>query len=352
MSSLTLWIIVVSAAAAAVVFGLLAVVLARPRNRSEATESEPGEAVKVVAPTHEPELERLRNSASFAAELELAELCAHVLKVAVDAAAADAGAIAIDCSEPAESIVDSSGLTTFETDWLATSLRAHNDSSIITRYLYDGVPGSNERIGTLVLVPLRDSEGEPIGNLAALWRSDLVEEAEARLHDLEAVAADAKAAITNAARFHEVSALSIRDAGTGLLNRRYFAGRLDAEVERARQSSASLTLLHVGLEDSRTASPIVDAQLKEVAELIRSELSDKGEICRVGFAELAALVPTNLAELRAALEQIRRRLADRSDGAVINGFELDEGEDSASFFGRAMSSATQNGRLPIGTVKI
>ena len=281
--------------------------------------------------------------ASFAAEIELVELCAHVLRVAVDAAAADAGAIAINCSEPDASIVDSSGLTTFETDWLALSLHAHNNSSIITRYLYDDLTGLDERIGTLVLVPLRDSEGEPIGNLAALWRSDLVEEAEVRLHALEVVAADASAALTNAVRFHEVSALSIRDTGTGLLNRRYFAGRLDAEVERAQQSSASLTLLHVGLEEGRAASPIVDSQLKEVADLVRFELGARGEICRVGSAELAALVRTSLAELRSALEQIRRRLAERGDGAVINAFELDEGEDSASFFGRAMSSRRRMG---------
>jgi GGDEF domain-containing protein len=231
-------------------------------------------------------------------------------------------------------------------------LHAHNNSSIITRYLYDDLTGLDERIGTLVLAPLRDSEDEPIGNLAALWRSDLVEEAEVRLHALEIVASDATAAITNAIRFHEVSALSIRDAGTGLLNRRYFAGRLDAEVERAQRSSASLTLLHVGLEGSGAASPVVDSQLKDVAELVRFELGARGEICRVGSAELAAVMRTSLGELRSAFEQIRRRLAERGDDAVINAFELDEGEDAASFFGRAMSSTAQNGRLPIGTVKL
>jgi GGDEF domain-containing protein len=223
---------------------------------------------------------------------------------------------------------------------------------MITRYLYEHPSGPEERFVTAMLVPLRDSEGEPIGNLAALWRSDLGELAEAHVHALETVAADASAAITNAMRFHEVSALSIRDTETGLHNRRYFAGQLDVEVERAQQMGASLTLLLVGLEESRGASPIVGAQLIEVAELIRFELSGNGEICRMGLAELAVLVPKSAAELQSALEQIRRRLAEGGDGAVVNAFERGEHEDSASFFDRAAkSSAAQDGRRPIGTTR-
>ncbi len=332
-------------------FGLVALVLARPRHSAQAAEQEPQEAVPLVASIRDPEIDRLRNVAGFAV-IELGELCARVLRVAFDAAGAEAVAIAVDCPEPAASIVDSSGLTSSEIDWLATSLRAHNDSSIITRYLYEHATRLDERFVTAVLVPLRDNEGEPIGNLAALWRLDLDEEAEVRMHALEAVAADASAAITNAVRFHEVSALSIRDTDTGLLNRRYFAGRLDAEVERAHQSGASLTLLLLGLEKPGSASPTFDAQLVEVAELIQSELRGSDDVCRVGSAELAALVPRSVAELRVALEQIRRRLAETGNGVVVNAVELDYLEDSASFFERAKMAAARDGRLPIGTAKI
>ena len=129
-----------------------------------------------------------------------------------------------------------------------------------------------------------------------------------RLHALEVVAADASPAITNAIRFTRSPSGLIRDPGTGLLNRRYFAGRLDAEVERAQQSSASLTLLHVGLGRSRAASPGVDSQLNEVAEMVRFELGARGEICRVGSAELATLIRTSRAELLTVLEQIRQQL--------------------------------------------
>jgi GGDEF domain-containing protein len=351
MSSLTLWIVVVAAAGAAVVFGLLALVLGRPRNKSEASEQESREASTVVAPTDAPEIDRLRNVAGFAADIDLGELCAHVLRVAVDAASADAGAIAVDCSEPASSILDSSGLTTTEVEWLTTSLTAYNDSSMITRYIYEHPTGPEERFVTAMLVPIRDSESEPIGNLAALWRSDLGDKAEVHLRALEAVAADATGAMTNAMRFHEVSALSIRDTETGLFNRRYFAGQLDAEVERAHQSGASLTLLLVGLDESQSATPNVDSQLMEVAELVRFELSGRGEICRVGLTEIAVLLPRSVAELRASLERIHRRLTEGGDGTVVSALELDDHEDSASLFERAKSSATQDGRLPIGTVR-
>jgi GGDEF domain-containing protein len=356
MSSLTLWIIAVSAAGAAVLFGLVALGLARPNAAAEVAEPQPQpqpqEPVPVAAPVQSPEVDRLRNVAGFAAVIELGDLCARVLRVAIDAVGAEAGAVAVDCPEPAPSVVESSGLTIGEIAWLGTSLHAHNDSSVITRYLYERTTWLDERFVTAVLVPLRDSEGEPIGNLAALWRVDLADEAEGRLRSLEAVAADASAALTNAVRFHQVSALSIRDTETGLLNRRYFAGRLDAEVERAQRSGAHLTLLLAALDGSRGASPVVDGQLVELAELIRGELSINDEVCRVGLAELAALVPRSAAGVQPALEQIRRRLAESGNGIVVSAFELDYGEDSATFFERAKTAAAREVRQPTGTVKL
>jgi GGDEF domain-containing protein len=356
MSSLTLWIIAVSAAGAAVLFALAALALARPRGTTDLAEPElqpePQEAVPVPAPVHDPELDRLRNVAGFAAVIELGDLCARILRVAIDAVGAEAGAVAVDCPEPAPSVVETSGLTIGEIDWLATSLHAHNDSSIITRYIYEHPTWLDERFVTALLVPLRDSEGEPIGNLAALWRVDLGDEAEGRLRALEAIAADASAALTNAVRFHQVSTLSIRDADTGLLNRRYFAGRLDAEVERAQQSGANLTLLLAGLAEPPGAPQAVDAQLVELAGLIRLELSGRLDVCRVGASELAVLVPRAAAELRTALDQIRRQLGEVGDGVVFSACELDYGEDSGSFFERAKTAVVRDGRQPVSTVKL
>ena len=170
MSSLTLWIIVVSAAGGAMMFGLLALVFARPRNRSEAADNEPVEAVNLVAPSDEPELERLRNVASFAAEIELDELCAHVLRVASPPRPLTPGRSRSTARNPTlrPSIRQASRPTRptgLQRRCMRKQLVDHHSLS-----LDDDLTGSDERIGTLVLVPLRDSEGEPIGNLAALWR--------------------------------------------------------------------------------------------------------------------------------------------------------------------------------------
>lgn len=354
MSSLTIWIIAISAAGAALLFGLLALVLARP-GRGAREEQAAGSTAQV----DDAEFDRLRIIADLATTIDLSELCGRVLTAALGTAGADAGAIAVECQAPVPSIVESVGLTSSDLEWLAHPLKAPNDSSIITRYLYEGPDGIDQRFGTALLVPLHDAQGESLGNLAALWRADLGAEADVRVRALESAVNDAAAAITNAVRFHQVSALSIRDTDTGLLNRRYFAGKLDAEVRQARASNEQLTLLLVSTEvdDPEGAdSPAADALLVEVAEYMRFELGGSEGVYRLALAVLAVHVPASVAELQPTLDRVRRRLADGGNaggrgGGVVIAAELEYGEDATTFYERAEAAlrSARGGRRAFNT---
>lgn len=338
MSALTIWVIAISAAGAALLLGLLALVLARPGRGLP--EEEP---VWSTTPAEDAEFDRLRVVADLATTIDLPDLCRRVLTVGLRVAEADAGAISVHCQAPVPSIVESSGLTSDDLEWLEHPLQAPNDSSIITRYLYEGLDGIGQRFGTALLVPLRDAKGESLGNLAALWRVDLGAEADTRVRALEVAVADATAALTNAVRFHQVSALSIRDTDTGLLNRRYFAGKLDTEVRRAHKANEPLALLLVSSEwdDAEYgASPAADAQLVELADFVQHELGAGEGACRLTPAVLAVHVPKTLAELEPTLVRVRRRLAEGATGNGRRGglvvvVQLEHGEDAEAFYHRA-----------------
>ena len=325
MSSLTLWIVTVSAAGAAMLFAIVALVLSvRPSRRRAAAQAEgqpPAPTDEGTGRSDEVEVRRLREAAELASMLDLRALCDRVLDAGILASGAEAGAIAIESSAPAGPVVVSRRLSDAELSWLSSPLTARNDSAIITRYLYEGRTHGDERFATALLVPLRDADGEPVGNLAALWRVDLAQEADNRLHALEEVVGTAAGAIANALRFYEVSALSIRDTGTGLLDRRYFVGKLGDEVELARAGQQRFALLLVLVEgltvvEARQGAAAADGLLTRIAERLRAELRLPEEVFRIGRAELAAFVRGGeSADVQAAVNRIRRSLDDLTHDA-------------------------------------
>jgi diguanylate cyclase (GGDEF)-like protein len=372
MSSMTLWIVTVAAASAAVVFAGVALRLslrskpARDEEPTAAPRSDTGATPAVEQPpsVDEAELRRLREVAAFTATLDLQELASRVLDTAILASGSEAGAIAVEAAEPAPPVIVARGLSEPELAWLSSPLRARNDSAIITRYLYDGRELGDERFATALLVPIRDGEGEPVGNLAALWRIDLAREADERLAALGEVVGVAAGGLTNALRFHEVSALSIRDTGTGLLDRRYFAGKLDAEVDRARRSGDRLALVLVmvdglGAIESRRGAAEADAALARVAARLRQELVQPDEVCRLGRGELGLFVPGGeSADLQGALNRLRQSLDEiAGDGSGKLGCsgaiaELRPGETTTSFYERAEAALRSARAVQTGGVVV
>ena len=361
MSTATVWLVAGGAALAAVVFGALAVVLRRPPaaahgvalppanagdGRAAASASAVPDADWTVARAADEE-RRLRDAAAFAATLDLNELSHRVLEATVAACGADAAAIGIREPGGEGSLVQAVDLSDAEIGWLSSGLEAKNESAAIMRYPRDGSRPNGDRIRTAVIVPLLGRDGDHVGNLAALWRRDLARGADERLAILEGIAEAAWSAVDNARRFHEVWTLSIRDALTGLFNRRYFLGELAEQAERAHRQGRSLAVLIFDIDDfklinERLGHSGADALLAEVAARLRTLVRGSDTPCRVGGDEFAAILPDSTVwDAERLFERVGRSLeeltAGDADGASCSGgaAELRPDEDGTALFERA-----------------
>jgi len=116
----------------------------------------------------------------------------------------------------------------------------------------------------------------------------------------------------------ELEQLSRTDGLTGLINRRHFNERLEAEFARSVRYRAPLSCLMMDLDHFKKVNdtyghPFGDVVLKEVAGAARRALRDVDVIARYGGEEIIALLPETSAEeawraaerLRLAVEAMR-----------------------------------------------
>ncbi len=158
----------------------------------------------------------------------------------------------------------------------------------------------------------------------------------------------------------ELRVLSITDALTGAYNRRYFQERLEAEISRARRTSAEgpavvmLDIDHFKLVNDRFGHDVGDVVLKRVCERVRQRLRTMDVLCRLGGEEFIVLAPGVRAEqaavLAEALWQILREEPIEGAGAITASFGVTDwraGESAASMLTRvdaAVYQAKQEGR--------
>ncbi len=116
--------------------------------------------------------------------------------------------------------------------------------------------------------------------------------------------------------------LVVRDAVTGLYNRRYFIYRLNSEIQRAKRYGRTLSLLILDVDDFKKFNDeeghlAGDALLRSLADILKShirrsddKLSYEVDIaCRYGGEEFAIILPESVsAQGIVAAERIRRRI--------------------------------------------
>jgi two-component system, cell cycle response regulator len=129
-----------------------------------------------------------------------------------------------------------------------------------------------------------------------------------------------------AAEWERLRAEAVRDALTGLPNRRAFDDALAREVARAEREGAPLAALLLDVDRFKTVNDAHghaagDAVLRAVAARARGALRAADLLARVGGEELAALLPgADAAAAREAGERIRRAVKDgpiEAGGAAI-----------------------------------
>lgn len=177
----------------------------------------------------------------------------------------------------------------------------------------------------LVVFPLSESEGGPVGVLA-VWAREAGGLREEGLRWLEGVSGVAAAQLRNAERYGELRAEAEFDELTGLLNRRAFDNRFAVESARYERYRRPLSLLLVDLDhfkdvNDRFGHEAGDRALAAVAREISATVRGADVAARVGGEEFGVLVPeTRVREAAEVAERVRAgvaRLDFRHAGATI-----------------------------------
>ncbi|MCP3676530.1 MAG: diguanylate cyclase [Deltaproteobacteria bacterium] len=114
----------------------------------------------------------------------------------------------------------------------------------------------------------------------------------------------------------ELKKISVTDALTGLLNRRYFQERLFEEVERSKRQCKSFTLFIIDIDDfkafnDRYGHLAGDEALKRVANAIKDAVRSIDVVSRLGGEEFCAILPyTTKSDAYVIAERIRQDVAE------------------------------------------
>jgi diguanylate cyclase (GGDEF)-like protein len=108
--------------------------------------------------------------------------------------------------------------------------------------------------------------------------------------------------------------LSIKDALTGLYNRRYFLQNLEEEHSRCSRYNTTYSLCIIDIDHFKSVNdqyghPIGDEILREVADNIISEVRTSDQCFRIGGEEFAILlIGTNEQDAVLAIEKLRKKI--------------------------------------------
>jgi diguanylate cyclase (GGDEF)-like protein len=298
------------------------------------------------------ETQRARELGEIGATIDLDAVLTRTLEAAGAITGVDAGLIRLPGPpEGGEPLFATLGMTTDEAARQPVAGPPDGQPARAVRigytYTHDEIRDESDLIRGGVSIPLRDSEGEPIGTLAAFWRAEAREATDAELDALEELAARAGPAIENARRFREARQLADLDALTSLHNRRYFHETLVRECARAHRYARELGLVVFDIDDFKAINDRIghlagDSVLAAVAERLRSVVRSADIACRVGGDEFAVILPeSNLSDA----EQLYRRVQFAVSARPIGAFErlhlsaglaqLRSDDDAVAFFERA-----------------
>jgi diguanylate cyclase (GGDEF)-like protein len=160
-------------------------------------------------------------------------------------------------------------------------------------------------------------------------------------------------------RAGEFEQLSVTDALTGLLNRRYIEARLAEEIKRSNRHGFPMSFMMLDVDHFKSYNdefghPAGDDALKTVGHVIRETLRGADVAARFGGEEFSILLPQTTAEEAAAIaERIRTNLEETqfphrrvtaSIGIASCSAELCASSDLVSAADKALYEAKRRGR--------
>jgi GGDEF domain-containing protein len=269
------------------------------------------------------ERERWSRLADLNATLEPALLLQKIVDATLAECGAAAAAARLGGAGEQDPVSEVRQFAEQERSWVESVLASETLLPSITRYLAprgEEVTGGESSIATAIVVPLRGPDAEPVGNLVAVWRRDLADEGDAKVAELEALVADAAAALGNASRVLRLQSLAVRDPSTGLFDQRHFRGLLAGAVETARRTWEPLSLLlFAAFEIEPAAHELAVASLEQAlvegSAGIARVVGERGVTCRVGLGEFAVILAnTDLARARLLLDALGDELPAEAAG--------------------------------------
>lgn len=181
----------------------------------------------------------------------------------------------------------------------------------------------SEELGSVALLPLI-RQNMLIGSLNLGSRNVSRFQGQIGTLFLEHLAAVVSACIENARLHEHIKLVGLRDALTGINNRRFFDQRLGEEVSRARRTSTPLSCLFIDLDffkriNDQYGHQAGDAVLKQVSGLLNNRLRENDILARYGGEEfIILLADTKPSDASEIAEQIRDRVA-KADFAIPSG---------------------------------
>ncbi|HEX5148024.1 MAG TPA: diguanylate cyclase, partial [Candidatus Limnocylindrales bacterium] len=128
-----------------------------------------------------------------------------------------------------------------------------------------------------------------------------------------------------AERLTEVWTLATVDQLTGVLNRQAVLTELDKEIDRAARYNHQLSVLMVGLDHFKRLNDshghaAGDVMLREIAEILRTNLRGVDVVGRYGGEEFLLVLPETDVDAAASLAEKLRRLVGRHEIVMPDGF--------------------------------